>query len=197
MREVELKSVVDDAVLRRRRVEQAGATLLFEGALRDVRYDTAGGDLIRRDHVLRIRTYAHAGKIEGHLDWKGETRYEEGFKIREEISTTVGDPEVLASIVSNLGFLIIREIDREIAQYSLHGAVVRFEHYPRMDDLVEIEGDAGVIEKAILTIGLPRSGFTSERLTDFVARFERRTGDRAAVSSRERGGEFLYRENTA
>lgn len=197
MREVELKSVVDDAAARRAGVERAGGVLSFEGNLIDVRYDTISGDLMRRDHVLRVRTYTRSGKVEGHLDWKGETRYEGGFKIREEISTQIGDPVVLSSILASLGFRVIREIQREIAQYSLHGTTVRFEHYPRMDDLVEVEGDPDSIEKAISAIGLPRSGFTSERLTDFVIRFERRTGSRAALSTRERAGQYLYREGTA
>jgi Adenylate cyclase, class 2 (thermophilic) len=197
MREVELKSVVDDAPLRRANVEKAGGKLSFEGKLLDVRYDTIADDLMRRDHVLRVRTYASAGKIEGHLDWKGETRYEGGYKIREEISTQVGDPSVLSSILASLGFRVIREIEREIAQYSLHGATVRFEHYPMMDDLVEVEGDPGSIETAISAIGLPREGFSSDRLTDFAFRFEARTGARAALSARERAGEYLYREGTA
>ncbi len=197
MREVELKSVVDDTASRRARVEQAGGTLSFEGKLVDLRYDTVGADLMRRDHVLRVRTYASAGKIQGHLDWKGETRYEDGYKIREEISTPVEDPVVLSTILSSLGFRVIREIEREIAQYSLFGATVRFEHYPSMDDLVEVEGDPDSIEKAISAIGMPRDGFTSDRLTDFVIRFESRTGKRAALSAREQSGQYLFQEGTA
>jgi predicted adenylyl cyclase CyaB len=197
MREAELKSVVDDTPMRRRRVEDAGGTLSFEGKLVDVRYDTAAGELMRRDHVLRVRTYTSAGKIEGHLDWKGETRYEDGYKIREEISTAVEDAPELASILKGLQFRVIREIEREIAQYSLYGATVRFEHYPLMDDLVEVEGDPDSIEKAISAIGLPREGFTSERLTDFVIRFEARTGSRAALSAAERAGKYVYSEGTA
>ena len=197
MREVELKSVVDDAALRRTNVEKAGGKLSFEGKLVDVRYDTITGDLMRRDHVLRVRTYTSAGKIESHLDWKGETRYEDGYKIREEISTPTGEPAALSSILANLGFRVIREIERDIAQYSLLGATVRFEHYPLMDDLVEVEGDPDSIEQAISAIGLPREGFTSDRLTDFVIRFETRTGARAALSARERAGHYSYLEGTA
>jgi adenylate cyclase class 2 len=194
MREVELKSVVDDMALRRRKTESAGGKLSFEGALADVRYDTLSDDLMRRDHVLRIRTYTSGGITEGHLDWKGATRYENGFKIREEVSTPVAEPAALSSILASLGFKVIREIEREIAQYSLLGATVRFEHYPSMDDLVEVEGDPDSIEKAIAAIGLPRTGFTSERLAEFIVRFESRTGNRAALSARELAGEYLYHE---
>jgi hypothetical protein len=66
-----------------------------------------------------------------------------------------------------------------------------------MDDLVEVEGDPDSIEKAISAIGLPRAGFTSDPLTDFVIRFESRTGTRAALSARERAGQYSFREGTA
>ncbi len=196
MREVELKGLVDDLALRRGNIEGAGGRLTFKGKLTDVRYDTPGGDLIRRDHVLRIRTYDRNGEQEGHLDWKGETRYEAGYKVREEISTTVGDPGALAKVLTGLGFLVIREIEREIAQYSLDLATVRFEHYPRMDDLVEVEGSPADIELAIATLGLQRSSFSSERLADFIGRYETRTGSRAALSARELSGAYLFREDT-
>jgi hypothetical protein len=59
---------------------------------------------------------------------------------------------------------------------------VRFEEYADMDTLVEVEGSPEAIEGAIEAIGLPRSGFTVDRLVEFVARFEVRTGRRAAIS---------------
>lgn len=196
MREAELKAVVDNLDARRKLVERAGGTPTFVGRLIDRRYDSVRGELMSRDHVLRLRVYEREGKKEGHLDWKGETRYEEGYKVREEISTSVGDPDVFAAILSNLGLTVVREIEREIAQYSLAGATVRFERYPRMDDLVEVEGTPDAIEKAIALIGLPRSEFTTGRLVDFVVAFEQRTGSRAAISSRELAGEYLYSDSS-
>ncbi|MEP6551843.1 MAG: hypothetical protein ABJB95_11710, partial [Gemmatimonadales bacterium] len=74
--------------------------------------------------------------------------------------------------------------DREIAQYQLGGAAIRFETYPRMDTLVEVEGQPAAIEEAIQVLGLPRGLFTNERLAAFVERFERRTGVTAAISDR-------------
>jgi hypothetical protein len=77
------------------------------------------------------------------------------------------------------------QIDREIAQYELGGANVRFETYARMDVLVEVEGDPDAIEVAIAALGMPRGAFTSDRLAAFVQRFERRTGVKAAISRNE------------
>ena len=193
MREVELKSVIDDIDAACAAVERAGGKLVFEGALIDLRYADNAGEMLRNDHGLRLRVNDSDGAREGHLDWKGPTRYEDGYKVREELSTSAGDPDALAVILANLGYVVVREIERRIVQYSLNGATVRFEEYPRMDALVEIEGAPDDIEKAIEATGLSRSGFNSNRLADFVAQFEERTGHRAALSSRELAGEYRYR----
>lgn len=197
MREVELKAVVDDVALRRAKLEAAGAVLVYEGRLHDQRYDTAARGLARVDHVLRVRRYA--GRDGGGLsertllDWKGPTEFEAGFKIREELSTRVDDYTALTALLGRLGYVVTLDIDREITQLEVGGATVRFEVYPRMDVLVEVEGEPTAIEGAIALLGMARGEFTSERLPDFVERFERRTGVRAAISSREMAGDYGFR----
>ena len=183
MREVELKSVVDDVLSRRAQVETAGGKLVYAGRLLDRRYDYPDRSLTIRDHVLRVRVYESGAVQKAMLDWKGETRYEHGFKVREEVSTPAEDADALAQILEMLGFVVTIEVDRQIAQYDIGDAVVRFEEYPEMDSLVEVEGTPEAIEHAISLIGLPRTGFTSERLTDFVAHYEARTGRRAVLSN--------------
>lgn len=192
MIEVELKSVVDDLPRRRAAVESAGASLTYEGHLADRRFDTADLALQARDHVLRVRVYSGAGSVRAELDWKGPTRREGGYKVREELDVHVGEPDVLCAMLERLGYLVTIAIDREIAQYDLHGAMIRFERYPRMDVLVEVEGTPERIERAIAALGLPRDGFTSERLPDFVRRFESRTGTPAALCDAELRGEAHY-----
>ena len=182
MREVELKAIVDDIGLRRSIVEKAGGVLEFLGRLIDVRYGDADGRMVLADHVLRLRVYETDKGREAHLDWKGPTQYENGYKVREELTTSVGDSDTLASMLEHLGYSVIMKIDRRIWQYSLHGATVRFEEYPRMDSLVEVEGSEESIEAAIAAVGLPRAGYTAERLTDFAMRFEQRTGLTALLS---------------
>jgi adenylate cyclase class IV len=165
MREVELKSVVDDIDRRRALVEQAGGKLEFDGRLVDRRYGDSAGRLMLIDHVLRRRVYETARGREGHIDWKGPTQYEHGYKVREELSTRIGDADAAAEILENLGYSVILEIDRHIWQYSLGQATIRFERYPRMDDLVEVEGPPEAIENGISVIGLDRSGYSADRNT--------------------------------
>jgi predicted adenylyl cyclase CyaB len=182
MIEVELKSVVDEVERRRVAIETAGAKLVFSGRLEDRRFDTPDRSLMSRDHVLRVRVYRDAHTTRAQLDWKGPTRYDDGYKLREELEARVADADALVAILGQLGYVVTIAIDREIEQYELDGAMIRFERYPRMDDLVEVEGSPEQIERAIAALGLPRAGFTSERLPDFASRFEARTGTRAALS---------------
>jgi len=182
--EVELKSVVDDLDARRRRVEAAGAALRFSGRLEDRRYDTTDRSLRRRDHVLRTRVRRTPRDADARVtvDWKGPTRQRDGYKMREELAVGVDDAPTFAAILGQLGYDVTDAIDRDVWEYELDGATIRFERYPRMDALVEVEGSPPAIERAVAATGLPREGFTAEGLSDFVRRFETRTGSRAALS---------------
>lgn len=184
MLEVELKSVVDDMAMRRSAIEAAGATLVFSGKLEDRRYDTAELSLSARDHVLRVRIYRpEHGPARSQIDWKGPTRQEGGYKLREELEAKVEDADALVGILQQLGYRVTSAIDRDIVQYDLDGTMIRFERYPRMDDLVEIEGSPEQIERTISVLGMQRDGFTTDRLRDFSARFAARTGQPALVSN--------------
>ncbi|GAC1410193.1 MAG: hypothetical protein NVSMB53_03780 [Gemmatimonadaceae bacterium] len=194
MREVELKAVVDDIAKRRKKIEAAGGSLSFEGKISDRRYDFASRELSRRDEVLRTRRYQNPTLTRTCLDWKGPLERRDVYKIREEITTPVEDFNSLEKILDKLGLQLTWEIDREIAQYQLAGATVRFETYPRMDVLVEVEGEPPALEAAIEVLGLPRGTFTNKRLADFVTNFEHRTGVRAATSDREMKGDYELKD---
>ena len=191
-REVELKGIAADpgAVVAALRADSA--ELMFEGWLYDLRYDTADRALALRDCVLRLRVYENADGVTAGLDWKGPTGYEDGYKVRQELTTGVTEPAALKQMLEDLGYVVTREIDRRIVQFRCRGAVVRVEHYPRMDVLVEVEGDPDAIEAAITVTGIPRAEFTTGRLPDFARAFELRTGERAAVCDDELRGIYRY-----
>ena len=194
MREVELKGALSDPDAAVAAVRKAGATLVYAGRLEDERYDFADRSLAALDHVLRLRVYREQPPAVSHavLEFKGPTTYADGYKVREEHAAQIGDADELAMILDRLGYQVTREIDREIEQYTLAGATVRFERYPRMDVLVEVEGAPAAIEKAIAVLGLPRETFTTGRLPDFVRAYEQRTGERAAICDREIDGDYRY-----
>ena len=162
--ELELKAVVPDADHVRARLHGAGGASRFRGRMSDRRYDRAG-ELTGRDEVLRVRRYLPA----------------DGYKQREEYEIAVAaDPTPL---LAALGYSVVHAIDREVEVYDVAGAAVRLERYPDMDTLIEVEGSPDAIEGAIRASGLARASFTAESLTDFVRRFEARTG-RPAVLAR-------------
>ena len=197
MLEVELKAVVGDPAAVRKQLEKAGAKLTYEGRLLDRRYDIESRELADRDEVLRVRRYESGGSTRTYLDWKGPTETQGGYKTREEISTQIDDFIATEHILHKIGLVVTMEIDREIAQYELGGATIRFERYPRMDVLVEVEGIPDAIEQAIAALGMLRGEFTAERLLSFVSRFERRTGVRSALCERELTGDSQFRRSDA
>jgi adenylate cyclase class 2 len=181
--ELELKAVVDDPDALLRRLRNAGAELSFSGLMHDRRYDRDGA-LAARGEVLRVRTFA-GGDAPPRivLGWKGPvSTSREGYKQREEheCQCTGASP---ADIVERLGFSVVHAIDRWVDQFALAHTMIRIETYPRMDTLVEVDGTADAIEDAIALTGLPRNAFTAEALDAFVKRFERRTGERAVLTS--------------
>ncbi len=181
--EVELKAVLSDPVTVRMRLLSVGAVVRFRGGMSDRRYDRAG-ELAARDEVLRLRSFHHpGGRAEAVLGWKGPVRRSpEGYKVREEIELAVGDGATApAAFLSALGYALVHAIDRWVEVMELPGTIVRLESYPRMDDLIEVEGEPAAIEQGIAVTGLPRGEFTADSLADFVRRYEARTGGTAAL----------------
>lgn len=194
-REVEVKAVVGDWSACIARAREAGAEQVYAGRLTDRRYDSSNRSLAARDEMLRVRLYDDARPPRAQLAWKGPTRYEHGYKVREEIETDALDGTALVFLLERLGYVVVREIEREIAQFRLAGAVVRFERYPRMDDLVEVEGTPDAIERAVAALGMPRSAFTNERLRAFMDRYRARTELEPALSTAELEGRARYDES--
>lgn len=185
MLELELKTVVPDVEGCRARLVAAGARVVSEGRLVDRRFDTTDRALGARDEVLRVRILtAPDGAVTATLDWKGPTRMVDGYKGRVEENAPIGGDAVVG-ILEHLGYVVTQRIDRDVVVYELGEATVRFEHYPRMDVLAEVEGAPTAIEALIAVLGLPREGFTVARMREFAAAFEQRTGERAALSFAE------------
>src|SRR5207245_2333387 len=91
-----------------------------------------------------------------------------------EVKARVEDPDALRAALLRAG-----------ARLEFQGDMVdrRFDRYPDMDVLIEVEGEPAGIERAIAATGLGRASFLAESLPYFVAAFERRTG-RAALLAR-------------
>lgn len=156
----------------------------------DVRYDR-NGELASRDEVLRLRLFRGTDGERAVLGWKGPvTVSPEGLKSRRELEYELGArsaaPEALPEA---LGYLPVHTIERYVECFRLGSAEARLEWYPRMDTLIEIEGDPKGIEEGIRVTGLPRAAFTPESLAVFAGRYATRTGSPAAMTLAELGAE--------
>lgn len=168
----------------RSRLLAAGAKPGFTGLMLDRRYDR-NGELFARDEVLRLRVFRDAAGDESfHLGWKGPTGVTpDGYKARRELEYRVeaeGPPP--HQLLEQLGFAESQRIDRYVEYFHLGGTTVRLEWYPRMDVLMEIEGDPEGIEAALRATGIQRSEFTAESLVSFAARYGLRTGRPAVLA---------------
>jgi len=181
MIELEVKSVVTDPAALLARLSALHAEPGFRGMMRDRRLDR-GTTLRGRDEVLRTRAFEGSEGRRVHVSWKGPVSVDPGgYKRRPELEYRVAEGPV-DEVFEALGYDVVEAIDRFVAYYRLRGATVRLEWYPRMDCLVEVEGEPSEIESAISALELKRADFSAEALPAFVIRFEARTGRPAAVS---------------
>lgn len=184
--------MVADPDVVRARLQAAGARPGFHGLMSDVRYDK-DGELLARDEVLRLRVFhGKEGPEEAILGWKGATRITaDGYKTRPELEYAItprtAPPEEL---LHALGYRRIHAIDRYVEYFHLGSADLRIEWYPRMDVLIEVEGDAQGIEAGLVAVGLPRADFSAESLASFAARYAERTGHAPILSAAGLEGEL-------
>jgi adenylate cyclase class IV len=152
----------------------------------DVRYDRSG-ELASRDEVLRLRLFRDPAGERAVLAWKGPASISsEGLKIRRELEYEIRSASAPpAAFPEALGYLPVFTIERYVEYYRLGTADARLEWYPRMDTLIEIEGDVEGIEAGIQATGIPRAAFTPEPLSVFAVRFALRTGTAAAMTLAE------------
>src|SRR6185503_16937764 len=81
--ELELKARVEDPDNVRRALIDAGAELMYRGAMMDRRFDRRGR-LEERDEVVRLRVYhpSDRSKEWGVLGWKGPVQQKGGYRAR-------------------------------------------------------------------------------------------------------------------
>lgn len=179
--------MVRDPPALRRRLEAAGAIPGFRGLMVDRRYDRDGA-LLALDHVLRLREMVGQGEETEYLvSWKGPTGVTvEGYKSRTELEYELRARRAApAELFERLGYQEVQRIERYVEYYRLAGADVRLEWYPRMDVLVELEGEPDAIESVLAKLDIPREEWRADPLPLFAARYAARTGVVAALSRDE------------
>ena len=187
--ELEVKAVVRDPGALRAALDRVGAVRSFRGMMRDRRLDRAG-ELLARDHRLRVRTYEpEAGPSRAELTWKGpRTVVDAGYKQSEELECGVEDGAAALAVFQALGYEVIHAIDRFVEVWGHGGVSARLEWYPRMDPLLEIEGAPERMERLITALGLDRTDCVPDPLAEFGARYLVRTGQCALWAEADLAG---------
>ncbi len=168
----------------RRRLLEAGASPGFRGLMIDRRFDR-DARLLQRDEVLRVREYrGDNGESSYGLSWKGPTgTTREGYKSRTELEyDLVPHGAAPDALLEALGYEESQRIERYVEYYRVLGADLRLEWYPRMDVLIELEGEPSAIETVLPLTGLPREQWYPDPLPVFAARFAARTGTAAILT---------------
>ncbi len=134
---------------------------------------------LRKGQYLRVRYVGNgdgAGRHkEGQLTYKGKprrmpvataTRKHKGKKVREEIETSVGQPNKVVKIFKRLGLVRSFRYQKHRTVYSValddgRSLLAMFDETP-IGNFLELEGDAGAIEAVAAKIGYAPATFISE-----------------------------------
>jgi adenylate cyclase, class 2 len=149
--EVEVKFLVADLAVVRRRLLHVGAEIktprVYE---RNVRFDTAGEDLLTKLQLLRLRQDDRV-----RLTFKGPAAEDavSEAKIREEIEVTVNDFDSMVKILERLGFHPIQIYEKYRETFHWRDVEVVLDETP-FGDFVEIEGAEAGIRTAAAKLGL-------------------------------------------
>lgn len=116
---------------------------------RNLRFDTAEGELTSNSQVLRLRK-----DQANHLTFKGPSDVKDGVSARTEIEFSVDDFDKAQGLLEALGYRVSMIYEKYRAVYGLSGALITIDEMP-FGDFAEIEGtDRANIERVCSQLGL-------------------------------------------
>lgn len=149
-RELEVKYHVKDLSGCQERLQDLGAVLVKPRILeRNLRFDTPGGELTKKEQVLRLRQDG-AAKV----TYKGPSFDEQGARLRQEYEFCVSDFQAAQKLFQALGFQVFMFYEKFRTTYRFENVEIVLDEMP-YGDFLEIEGpDAESISAASRSLGL-------------------------------------------
>lgn len=144
MYEVELKLPADLPQVRRR-LRDRGATEIGTVTQVDTYYDHPSRSFASTDEALRIRTERSGEDATATVTYKGQLLETES-KTRRELETEVAEPDVLDSMLRELGFDPVADVRKERERYELVGFTVTLDQVEGVGQFVEVEDTASKAE---------------------------------------------------
>ena len=139
-------------------------------------YDLPGRVLRQRGELLRLRKY---GKI-WTLTHKAKGATAGPHKSRIETETTVADGQVMAEILSALGFLPTFVYEKFRSEWSDGTGHVVLDQTP-LGDLAEIEGPARWIDATARKLGVSQDAYLTATYAEMFFDWKRRTNSSATA----------------
>lgn len=147
--ETEVKLYVPYLEAVQARLETIGARRLSPRTReRNVRYDNAERSMTPAGIVLRLRQDQRV-----RLTYKAEGSLSAGIVSRFEAEVEVSDFAAMETILAKLGYTPYMVYEKYRTTYALDGAEIALDEMP-YGRFVEIEGDAGTIERVISRLSL-------------------------------------------
>jgi adenylate cyclase, class 2 len=136
----------------------------------DALYDTSDGALRARRSVLRLRCEPDSA----FLTFKGPVQ-PGAMKVREEHETTVGDPDVLRRMLTELGYSVWFRYQKYREEFEAPGVTIALDETP-VGTFLELEGaEAGILEVAA-ALGLTPADFLLDSYRGLFTEYARDHG---------------------
>lgn len=150
MEEIESKFLEVDVKGLASKLEDLGATKVFDGDIVAGYYDFEDGRLKRDRKMLRLRTKGNIAELTLKVPISKEKA-----KIAEEIEVNVDNADIMQEILKRLGIYKYDELTKHRVSYSLGDAHFEFDTYPGIPTSMEIEAKSiDEIESYAAKLGL-------------------------------------------
>lgn len=165
-REIEVKFLVRDLAAVAKRLKGLGARLSTPRVQEtNLRFDTPGGDLQRKRHVLRLRQ-----DVASVLTFKGPAAAGEAVSSRQEIEFQVSDFQAARHFLEALGYRVAIIYEKYRTTYDYKDCMVTLDEMP-YGPFMEIEGpDEATIRTVAAELGLD---WEARSTLSYLALFDR------------------------
>lgn len=167
--EIEVKFRLIDRVDLVRRLEKAGAELLYDETFEDNIILDRRGELKTRGAVLRVRRFGRYVLV----TYKGAATFETGVKRREEVQTGIESFDGAIALFGALGFKPVFRYQKFREVWRLRGTEVVLDRTP-IGHFFEIEGTMDLIKEVVGLLHLRFEDAVKLSYVDLY-RHERRT----------------------
>ncbi|HXC96347.1 MAG TPA: class IV adenylate cyclase [Edaphobacter sp.] len=182
--EIELKFPVVDPQTLQSQLPRLGFQLVTPRTYEhNALFDTAARDLRAKRQILRLREYGGIHTLT-HKRIDDSSPESSRYKIRIETETTVSDPEALAEVFKQLGYLPAFIYEKYRTEYSIYDATTNTTPHLVLDETpigtyVELEGPTQWIDRTLSTLGIDPATCLTDSYGKLFLDWKVRTGSPA------------------